>query len=331
MPQQVQIVFVVGFARSGTTLLATLLDRHSQMAATPETHFFDEVLPRGARPDTARDAAVLVSSFLGSARVRDLGLTSEDFANLVERRTCSWRDLFSHALAVYAGRHRAPIVVEKTPAHMTKVSQILEWYPDAKVIHILRDGRDAVLSLLRAPWTHSNLRRHARTWRWCVKRMARSQRAHPARIFEVRYEALLAHPDDTLRSVCDFIGVKFEPAQLRPADAQRTVPEWESEWKAKAAAELDPARIQAWKRTATPKQRWIMNSMMGGALRERGYGETSLADCPLPTRVANAFLNAIFLAAYHPAMKPAFAGVKRALKFFGLPTDQIDRPGRADD
>lgn len=331
MPHHPQIVFVVGFARSGTTLLATLLDRHSQIAATPETHFFSQVLPSNVGPDDLQDSEKSVDSFLAAKRTADLGLAPSDFQAILERGLCTWRDVFSHALAAYAGRHGARILVEKTPAHMTKVPRMLAWYPDAKVIHIVRDGRDAVLSLLRAPWTHSNLRRHARTWRWCVKRMKRFRRMFPDRILEVRYEMLLAHPENTMRTVCEFIGIPFEASQLEPGDAQRTVPDWESEWKSKAATELDPSRIQAWKRTATPKQRWIMNSMMGGALRENGYDETSLEGCPLFTRIANALLNAVFLVAYHPALKPAFATVKRALAAMGLPTDRIDRPRKLGD
>lgn len=330
MSQSPQIVFVVGFARSGTTLLATLLDRHSRIAATPETHFFDMVLPRGTRATDRFEADGIVAQFLDSERVRDLELTREDFAALVENASCTWRDVFSRALASYGARYRADIVVEKTPAHLTKVPQLLEWYPDAKTVHIVRDGRDAVLSLLRAPWSHNNVRRHARMWRWCMKRMARYRRAWPERMYEVRYEALLERPEETLRAIDAFIGVEFEPAQLGPAVAQRTVPAWESEWKAKAAAELDASRVQAWKRDATPAQRWAMNSMMGGALRGNGYGDTTLDGCPLAARIGNAVLNAAFLIAYHPALKPAFVAVKRALRAAGVPTDRIDRPGRPD-
>ena len=263
--------------------------------------------------------------------MRDLGLVPDDFAELTQRQQTTWRDVFTHALSVYAARHGADVVVEKTPAHMTKVPQLLAWYPDAKVVHILRDGRDAVLSLLRAPWSHNNVRRHARMWRWCIKRMERYRREHDAHILEVRYEDLLARPEETLRTVCGFIGVAYDPAQLEPGGAQRTVPAWESEWKAKAAKELDPSRIQAWKRAATPAQRWTMNAMMGETLRACGYDDTALDGCPPTTRAANAILNAAFLLAYHPALKPAFVTVKRALRVVGVPTDRIDRPGRLED
>ena len=297
------IVFVVGL-RSGTTLLATLLD-HSRIAATPETHFFSQVLPRGTLPTDSYDSKRLVSTFFESERVRGLGLTPEDFAPLLERKKCTWRDVFSHALATYATRYNARIVVEKTPAHMTKTPRILEWYPGAKMIHIIRDGRDAGLSLLRAPWTHNNLRRHARTWRWCIKRMAQFRKTYPGSILEIRFEQLLAHPEGTLREISEFIGVSFEPTQLQPADGDRTVPAWESEWKAKASAELDRTRIQAWKWAATQPQRWVMNSMIGDILREYGYDDTTLAGCPIGFRIPNAFLNAVFLVAYHPRLKPA--------------------------
>ncbi len=253
----------------------------------------------------------------------------DDFAPLLDRKACSWRDVYSHALGLYAARNGARIIAEKTPAHITKIPRILDWYPDAKIVHIVRDGRDAVLSLLRAPWTHSNLRRHARNWRWCIKRMARFRQRYPERILEIRYEELLMDTENTLRDVSNFIGVGFEPNQLQPGAAIGPIPNWEAEWKEKASAELDPSRIQAWKQDASVAQRWVMNSMMGRVLQENGYDDTSLADCPKLLRVKNEAVNTCFLIAYHPTLKPCFVVLKRAMRAIGLPTDQIDRPGQS--
>lgn len=161
-----------------------------------------------------------------------------------------------------------------------------------------------------------------------MKRMESFRQQYPQRILEIRYEELLTDTENTLRKLSSFIGVGFEPAQVQPGGAAGPIPNWEAEWKEKASAGLDPSRIQAWKRDAGLAQRWVMNSMMGRVLGENGYNDTSLADCPKLVRVKNGAANACFLVAYHPMLKPCFVILKRAMKGIGMPTDQIDRPGR---
>lgn len=306
-----RFVFVVGFARSGTTLLATLLDRHSCIAATPETHFFNVVIPANARLNTRYDAKKSIAHFLANERVADLSLTVDDFSVLLQQDKCTWRDIYSHALALYGERRGAKIVVEKTPGHMTKIDTILDWYPDAKIIHIVRDGRDSVLSLMRVDWAHDNLRRHSANWRWETKRMRRFREVSPNNIYELNYESLLGEPEACLRRVCEFIGVDFEASQLDATTEGNAIPAWESGWKLKAAETIDPSRIQAWRKTATDFQRYTMNSIMGPALREYGYQDSGASDYGRPAliRAKNYLLNTVFLVLQHPRVK-ALARVK---------------------
>lgn len=325
MSSALQLVFVVGYPRSGTTLLATLLDRHSHIAATPETHFFNKVIPAKAESNDLHDAKKSIDHFLASTRVADLGLTANDFSALLEQRECTWRDIFSRALSIYGEQRAATIVVEKTPFHMAKVGQILEWYPDAKIIHITRDGRDSVMSLIEATWTHNNLRRHAANWRWQMKLMRKFRQVNPNKIYELRYEQLLSDPETSLRGVCEYIGVEFEISQLEIKTVGNAITAWESGWKGKAADRLDQSRIQAWQRTVSNAQRYTLNSMMGVELRQYGYPDTGVRDYEVPVlvRAKNLLLNPIHLAVFHPTIKDLLARPKPVSYLLRMRTERI--------
>ena len=104
----------------------------------------------------------------------------------------------------------APIICEKTPRHVYHVERMLAYFPDARIVLMLRDGRDVVASLARrcgeiacsiVRWeadTHQTLR-----WRG------------NDRVMIVRYERLVTQPEATLAAVCGFLGVGYEPAMLR--------------------------------------------------------------------------------------------------------------------
>lgn len=321
-------VFIVGFPRSGTTLLATLLGRHSQFAATPETHFLDQVVPRFSRASMfpPQVHAAWIGHALACIRFQDLELAPTLLLDRFRAYPADVRNLLRASLELYAENFGKPRVVEKTPAHLEHVGRILRWYPHARVVYIVRDGRDACMSMLRAPWTHNNLRRHARDWTYQTRLGHRAMRRYPGRILQVRFESLVQKPETVLGEICAFLDAPFETTMLDPETPSSSVtPEWELSWKRNAEAIIDPARVGVW-REAPVEQRWLMNSMMGRWLRRLGYSDTALTGCPPATRVRHAVLNRLFRMLYHPALRPMMVGGKRLLHRAGLPTDHIDRP-----
>lgn len=304
--------FIVGFARSGTTLLATMLDRHSQIAVTPETHFFDQYV--ATAPSGAKSKAMLVNRLLEQPRILDLGIGPDPILQAFEDFDCDARGLLCATLEAYRHKQGKQYVIEKTPAHLPYVPLIFDWFPNARVLYIERDGRDAVMSLMRMPWSHRNLRRHARMWRWCVGLAESFEKRFADRWMTVRYEALVRRPERELDRICGFLGVSREEAQLDPTIPTEVVPEWEREWKSNAANEsVNTGPLQSWRSVTTNEQLLIMKTMMGRALRSRDYPDTRLPAIAPWKRVPNAVWNAVYLAAYHPRIRPILAHVKPLL------------------
>jgi hypothetical protein len=282
--------FIVGTPRSGTTLLAVLLDRHSNVAIGPESQFFTEFIPRKWAHRTPETYEELVDSALEFKRIADFGLDRDRLLQHFKKYELSFANLLRAIIEVYAIQRSKLHPGEKSPLHLSYVSEILHQFPGSKVIWVLRDGRDVVRSLLEVPWaTPGNPRRFrlfCMRWNDAVEQMIQYERTLPPdRFMIVKFEDLLRQPKSELEKVCAFIGEEFEPTQLEPVLTSSAVPDWEKKWKKKASEMPDSGRIEAWRKSSDQKQIWIMNSMMGKMLGRMGYSDTKLDGCPPAMRV----------------------------------------------
>lgn len=306
-------IFIVGAERSGTTLLAGLFDRHSRVAVPPETHFLYGVTPKIERQFRNRSHDELVDFLFSKERIQDMGLDRSRVLDRFRHYPPELSKVHRAALEEYAVLQNKTIIAEKSPHHLLYVPRILQWFPTAKVICIVRDGRDAVLSLLNVPWAHNNIWIHSVTWRRLFITGRRYQRRYPGRFTVVRFEDLLEDPERQLTRLLDFVGLHFEARQLDPSVRTGVVPEWEEQWKGKASQALDPSRIAAWKHTASQQQVWQMNAAMGNSLRDANYADPRLENCPMRTRLRLTMLAALYRIGYHPNVHPLGKFVKKIL------------------
>ena len=274
-PAPFEPVFVVGGKRSGTTLLATLLDRHSQIAVPPETHFFAHFRQRLGRDLGSEQHRDLVGEFFANQRAHDMKLDPERLLGRFRQYPADPAHLLRASLEEYAARFGKPRTGEKTPEHIEFVPTILQWFPRAKIVCIVRDGRAAVLSAARLGWRNADIVSFSLMWRQRIRWMLAWERRYPASFTRVAYEGLLRDPASTLDRVDRFVGIQFEASQLDTSVATQAIPEWETKWKAKAATELDLERLSAWRHEATDEEIWLMNLLMGKYLHRLDYPDAS--------------------------------------------------------
>ncbi|MEM7722599.1 MAG: sulfotransferase [Pseudomonadota bacterium] len=245
-----RIAFLTGHPRSGSTLLATRLAHHSQIHTTAETHFMDysahgALLSRlAARLNRDRFVRFTVDR---NPRLRDLSLTQVQMRDAARTAFPSRRDAFASILAAEAAQARRPVLLEKTPRHLEFIPQLIRWFPDAPILIMIRDGRDAVLSLLRVPWASDDPIRHAAHWIENTRAAHRYAARWPDRVRLVRYEDMLSDPRSIMGDVCRDIGVDFEDGMLTETGASSTIPAWEAPWKAHSAEPPDPAMAARWR------------------------------------------------------------------------------------
>jgi hypothetical protein len=204
--------FVVGVPRSGTTLLRLMLDAHPELAIPPETHFIPAVIRAIRRGGSADRVADRITQH---RRWADFGL---DAAEL--RRRIRGVDPLDAGAAIrafyelYAEDQGKPRWGDKTPGYATKMRRIAKALPEARFVHVIRDGRAVVASRARRSRRPLPVDVAARRWkRRVVSTRNRSNRVE--HYTEVRYEDLIGDTEDALRGVSSFVELPFDEAMLR--------------------------------------------------------------------------------------------------------------------
>jgi hypothetical protein len=205
--------FVVGVTRSGTTLLRLMLDAHPQLAIPPETHFLPDLIAaageRGASPESLAEVIV------GDRHWGDFDLDADELRRRVGAlESADPGEAARTFYRLYAEREGKPRWGDKTPQYLKSMASIQAVIPEARFVHLIRDGRDAALSratrVLKDPPPQADV---ARRWKKRVLR-AREDAAKLDHYLEARYEDLVTDPEATLRRICEFLDLEFDPAML---------------------------------------------------------------------------------------------------------------------
>ena len=196
-----------------------MLDSHPDLAIPPETHFLNPLIQASGRlrfnPKTA--ARTLVRD--ERRRWNDFGLTEEELVEAYKQiKPFNTTDAVRGFYFLYAskfGKHRWG---DKTPDYIRKMKKLQNHIPEARFIHVIRDGRDAGLSqnsrLAKRGKDPIPGREMARRWRKRIIK-ARLDAEEVDHYMEVRYEDLVTDTEATLRRVCEHVELEFDPAMLR--------------------------------------------------------------------------------------------------------------------
>jgi len=258
-------IFIVGCARSGTTLLRDLLRAHPRLTFPIESHFIPAFGKAYGDPRSAREAIRLARRILNFGWVRPWGLplAPEDFTDCR-----SYRQVVCRLFEAWARQENKPRWGDKTPRYVLWIPELVALFPGAKIIHIYRDGRDVALSWLAARFGPVNLYMAAGGWKRRVRRGRQAGAALPKSSYlEVQYEQLLQQPRHVMERVCAFIGEPFDEAVLRPsrlaAPFRGTPPAF--------AAEIVSGNWAKWKTKMSQRDRILFESVAGDLLEELGY------------------------------------------------------------
>lgn len=210
-------IFVIGINGSGTTMLAEALGRHPELYMFPqETRVLPYLVHR--YPDSILhdlSARRALADALGRSRAfwrcngnQPLVLSDEvlvalnDFSSVVDA-------MYGH-FAQLEGKQRWG---DKSPMYLQHIDVLAQVFPNARFIHIYRDGRDSAQSFHRR-WKQSPSRTIFRWKKAIALGREQGKRLGIARYFELSYEDLTADPENWMRRVCAFAGLDFCPAVL---------------------------------------------------------------------------------------------------------------------
>jgi hypothetical protein len=217
-------LFILGVSRSGTTMLRVIVDR-SPGIAIPDESFFVPLLARRHRGVV--DPERFIDDVSRIPTISEWGVAPADVAARL-RPGLTTGEAIAAVYEAYAAMVAKPRWGDKTPMYMRHLPLLERLFPRAQYVHLVRDGRDAALSFLDMPegtftgtWAHPrSAADFACLWRSEVSDVkALGRRVGPARYTEVRYETLVAAPEDVVRKVCAFAAIPFEDGMLEYAGA----------------------------------------------------------------------------------------------------------------
>lgn len=299
-----EAVFIVGVSRSGTTLLRRILDRHPLLAIATENHFLGHLLAwEGARHyfrrvgDLREDQAIgdlveliYADGFQRRSRLREVSpywrwLTNkvprEDLQSRLLASDRTERGLFEAFLRVYADRRGKVIIGEKTPAHLAYVETLLDWFPNGRVVHMIRDPRAIYVSEVRRRAGHAVtppyrwlvkvpalmrafiLLQVVWAWAGAVHRHRTLVRTEPGRYLAIRFEDLVAEPEATVARICAHIGIEPVAHML---DQKVT-----SKGAMVGQAGFDVGAADRWRDRIGDGERRFIERLLGERLDEFGY------------------------------------------------------------
>ncbi len=276
--RQDRFCFIVGCGRSGTTLLRAMLDAHPEVAVPYESHWAvaharrRHVYERGPLFDVGAFCADLATDERFARWGLDLARVER---SLRDEPVAAYPDAVRRVYALYAAQRGKPRYANKTGKYVLRIPQLVAMFPEAVFVHLVRDGRNVALSRRAVAWGSDRFDEAVLSWREQVRagrRAARRLGLGPQRYLEVRYEHLVADPEDAARRLCEFLHLEFHPAMLdTSAKADEII-----------GQVLDPAEhqnlrlpptpgIRDWRTEMTPREAALFEALAGGTLADFGY------------------------------------------------------------
>lgn len=281
-------IFIVGAPRSGTTLLAAMFGARADFAAGPESQFFSKLSGetlQAAINDTnwpQRAVEVLAALTLADQPVLELFETNRDaLAARLSSQKPSVAAMLEALTVPFAESRSKPGWIEKTPNHLCNLEQIRELWPHARIVRIVRDPRDSVVSTCKLPTFSNSPLANAYIWREWQEAGEPFLEADPMAA-TIRYEDLIAEPEDQLRKLCKAINISFDPAMLKFQHAASDVSSKGESWKQQVSDKLDPSRVFVWKNTLDEEMAAAISLICHEWLERFGYdaGEAPLRTVP---------------------------------------------------
>ncbi|MEM8961411.1 MAG: sulfotransferase [Acidobacteriota bacterium] len=265
---EAQPIVIGGCGRSGTTLVRVILDSHSELLCGPETNLLVKPLWVHHRPAIERLSERFAIPIVDIEAILRLTTSHADFV------TC----FFARA-AQRVGKSRW---ADKTPANIRHLDWLFAHFPEARFVHVIRDGRDVVCSLRTHPRhkvvdgelipldTDNPIEECVARWVGDVE-LGLAWRDDP-RVLELRYEDLVADPDTTIRALCADLDLPFEDAMLHHEQIggrSRDVEHFPQNPEAQSA--ISGKRVERWRTDLTAEQLAYVLREAGPLLDKLGY------------------------------------------------------------
>ncbi|OQY44427.1 MAG: hypothetical protein B6242_12710 [Anaerolineaceae bacterium 4572_78] len=271
--------FIVGRGRSGTTLFSMMLEMHPELCVATESLFLVSLYNKYSKGKWSKKR---IDSFFEDiwreSWMEDWNLDKpvlkEKLLALGDSATFS--QLCDIIYREYACQRNKPtaLIGQKDPHFSFFLDRLLETFPFAKFIHVVRDCRDSILSYQKVNFDTNNPYALAYRWKAHNEAIQAFGKDHPAQYLVIRYEDILCEPESVMRKVCQFLGIKYTPTIIQVPDKQAVI----FDHLIKTTQPLDPSNKNKWQTKMDKKTLLGVEAICHHTMRHYGY---SLANKPI--------------------------------------------------
>jgi hypothetical protein len=211
-PRRPAFPFLVGAPRSGLSLVQAICDSHPLMAVPPETGIILSLAPDGRAPFDSRRFLDGLYDDPGFRRWKLPRAVVE--LSFTARPPATYADAVRRVYGMCAERRGKQRYGDKNADHVLRLTALDALFPEARIVHVIRDGRDVAASILELGWART-IEEAALQWRLQVQRARQVGRLLPSiRYHELRYEDLVTDPEATVRRLCTAVDLPFDRRML---------------------------------------------------------------------------------------------------------------------
>jgi hypothetical protein len=255
-------------------MLGAMLGAHSQCLCVPETQFIEHQFARDGFDPGALNPHRTLAEIVADPRYRLLWqLEIEPERVPAQQLGTTYPKLLSWLVQAYGrtrGKEDAAVWIDHTPTNFRRALTLLRMFPEARFVHLVRDGRAVAASLLPLDWGPNNALHAAEFWMArCAAGLAAESQLGPDRVLRLRYEDLVGDPGPTLRAIASFAGLDYEPAMAEGSGLQPN--QYHERQHRLVGHPPDRSRVNGWRQSLTPRQIEIFEAEAGEFLTTLGY------------------------------------------------------------
>ena len=295
------MIFVVGNSRSGTTMMGRILGKHPDIYTFGELHFFGQLCAPPFSSELRKANAAKLAAELYCVQQEGYRTHGNPHRFLKEAQVflndlTSYPEtpalFFSAFLHHEATKNGKTIPCDQTPRNVFYIKDILELYPKARIINMIRDPRDVLLSQKRKwkrrflggsdmpmketfrDWINYHPITISHIWRTAVT--AADQFIQHERVISIYFEELLAHPETIVKSVCDFAGISYADTMLQVPQVGSSVAEDKPQ-----QLGINPHRAHSWQRETTggelsSAEIYLNQTITAALMKKHNYNPVSI-------------------------------------------------------
>jgi len=292
-------IFVVGSSRSGTTMMGRILGNHKDVFTFNELPFFGTIWTNPSSRELSKEGQIdLLSRLLciqekGLFNQKHISDFNDKAKDILQEKNLSALEVYELFLNVITNENEAYISCEQTPKNMYYLEGILSHFPNAKVINLVRDQRDVLLSqknkwkrkflgasaipLSEAARSFVNYHPLLMSKVWVSSLQHTRKYKNNNRVKVVKFEELVSNSEETIKKICTFLDIDFQQEMLLvPILGSST------EKDSKDQLRIDSSKMNKWKNGGLSNAEiYLSQKMSANMLQEFGYPLKEFSSPPL--------------------------------------------------